>query len=942
VLDKLSAYSYDRVKHLIYTWRAIEATILVSTPEYLDSKPSSFVWQLWRWVISTHVHNPNHVQKEWKALCHTFKQFASGGMMSVGEEAPKTVPGIVRGQIGWKWFELFPWLTLFVGDRIPHKLSLESMGALVQTRDFPHPLLTVAGEQAEIIDFAARLQQVDIPPVIGSYEDGQEVAKRVSKVIGSLDSSPLDYTSSHVSVGFSGEYRQGRSKGGKATAFAADYLADYVETQAEEDRDMRTWTGHRYWTKRGVAPIFTMCRSTRLRNEGFLFGEVQHDDGYSVEEKLSLIEDGLQRYIEPEALPINEPYYGLDPAFPLQLYQLAIEKTIERGYLGSIKPYKTDETLACFKEKLPETLIDARAEMILEPGGKVRFVTMEEWYVNVFVQPIAHFAANLLSHHPILWSAFRRSAKGWDFASHLQSMGEIPDETRQALKSEGFVLNTFDLEAASDNLSPNNCEAQLRGFLSRFTLGIDDRYIEMVLSILFRGRRIHVKWPTLDVDGRRVYEDKVFSTSYGCLMGNSCTKEILCLHSVVMHIRALRELYTTSVPRELIPYVKCLVAGDDIILFSPRALLRITVKKHKEAGEKIQWGKVVSSSIFIFFTEEVITCDIDKMFIGKEAIDLSYDERIHVDAMKMRLLTPYSVGSILNDPTRENPAIGKARAVSRMIEWHTHESVKIVATRLFHRNMGSLINGEDAFSFIPTMFGGLGMPHEIGSQVLADMLFEQADPLYLAIVKELLEGDDYPFWTHALLRTMSCGTTVRGLDTLELELQTMIHADYAMKLYGIKTWHQYAEEIGSRMGIKPEEVTAQAIFRSARKEGRVDADSIFGFLARGQVMRNALLATYAGKPELSVGSNKDRFSPPKVFENFKTMDHGPVSLETSAFYERLVDPMPDFRPVTSYIAQGRHHSPFAGVFVKRDAILDPLNGMEVDLFGRPPREEQYF
>jgi hypothetical protein len=308
------------------------------------------------------------------------------------------LPGGEAGRIGPIWFETLPWLKeayLFQFGRKPSEEFLRRLGILAQTRNFPPPELN---EQRFVKEFRAwkadltRKVQLDPDLVLGFRRAGSAIADHIHNLDFPVRPRP------HISLSASACYDTTRKQGGRSIDFLRGWIKHYVTTHANEEVHDETWFGAPYITRPGIPKAYTMCRVQPLdeRIEDFLTSAYRDEMGANT--YLEALFSGAMSHHQ-----LEEPVFGLDQELPLQMLQYSIEASIEAGYFQG-KPYGQLARIRATDKR-----IIARAHPVCEPGNKVRWVTMEQSFVTVFLQPLAHWLAGILSCYPALKSAFTRS-----------------------------------------------------------------------------------------------------------------------------------------------------------------------------------------------------------------------------------------------------------------------------------------------------------------------------------------------------------------------------------------------------------------------------------------------------------------------------------------------------------------------------------------------------
>jgi hypothetical protein len=914
VVDKISKSSEIRIKHLIYTWRAIEDNCRLSSPMLLHVRKNELIFRLWRWCVCSHTYNPNSVLGTWKKAMLHIRRFVSGDQEQLCP-FPREIPGVKGGRIGFLWFETFPWLWQTFFGLTLDKQSSERVTMLTQTRNFPVPVITAEREKTDILEFQTELQKkrVHIP----------EWIEPVSASIGRdcKDSSPSDLFP-HISVSFSASGEKSRSEGGKGIELLKLFTQRYVYSCPDSSDDNRTWFGKRYWKIKGLPLLYTMCRDSPLdpKFEHFLSSSFRTFDAPNTLMELFL-------YGEDSSKQLEEPIFGLDREFPCQLYQMSLEILIEKGYLGELPPFfdykAVQRGIGSMVGKKP---IPCRAHCVREPGGKIRWVTMEPSYVNVACQPLAHMLAGLLNRVPALYSAFNRSWKAWDFCDMLSIKSP-------SIRQDGWSVGVYDLASASNNLDKGVMEEALRAFFSAvFGGSFVWCYVEIVLSLIFRDRYV-----TIYGDAGRTQILHQFTATNGLLMGNAGTKEILVLASELIHRKV-----KYSLPMGLRPSFVWLIAGDDVGLYSSRKIFEDILSIHRALGHVIQNEKTFHSKKWVPFCQGGIHLDQVKLFWNKRLKDLEYAEHSCTDTIMSRLLVPFGIESLEGNPSARNPVIGKGAALKKLLDYFPRKVLIPMVIRIFHRNMASLLN-KDVMSYLPASIGGYDCPHLIPKEDLWTRIIDEIPPIIYPLFYNIVSEERTPIWIDFLLRRCRMGISPKGLEnpTLDSLIQSY---EAALTLHaGVKayTWTELEQETRASFkerNLDPSLVTAREVrkyaahrklmngYNFAEVVDRSSAIRIFFLVAldkiplsqalpnRGMLKTPSEILTGFHERELSVRMKYD------LSDNKFTLSHEKGLKGYYAFKDWFWGGMKEV------------NSNFGSLYLPRHCYIDSLNAMRIPIW----------
>jgi hypothetical protein len=739
VREKLSRMSYHQVEKLIYLWRGIENAIVLSTPELINKPAPKAMWRIWKWSISTGVHSIAEAIAQWKSAVLHFQHAFAWSDDLAKNLYPRNFPLGFNGHWSTDWLEIAPWMACAQLCEFIPKSVAERIGILLQSRQEPAPDLTLRRAEAE----ADKLKEILTRPTITSGLNLDRLFRQ-AEMIGKVcrADSPIDRP--HVSLNLRGSLELSRSEGGRLNAFLQRWLKMYVKSVPDHDAEARTWFGAPYCLKKGIPKFKTMCRQHALSDEvkDFLSSSFLSEDALGSQVSVQMWELGFGEM--PKCL--DEPMFGLDSELPLQLHQGAIEMAVEDAYLD-ITPQRT----ALVSSGTGRRKIPARGLFICEPGNKVRIVTKEPSYSTVLLQPLQHLLAGYLANLKTLEVAFTRSYKGYDFAKLLHSgVGEEhPDNG----------LGVFDLESASNNLDPTASRAVLYGFLRGLGFEDLDAYFTIVVEWLTRDRIIDFD----EVIEHQQFRRTIMMT-FGSLMGNPLTKEVLSLTLAATQGIVQSELALRSIPPTII-------AGDDVASYCSRKFLDRWMELLVEVGTRINFDRALFSRRLAFFCEEVLVITGRKLFQGRNILDLDYEtESCHADIIKLRLLSPFGKGN-LDELHDTNPCVGKSAALSNALSWYPRKDVRTEAVRRFHREMAKFHPFQDPLVLLPTFLGGYSLPTELSDLEELLLLEDHLDPLLIRVFAAMARSDTLPTWVSRLITRMRTGGGFRGvIDPMEPKL----------------------------------------------------------------------------------------------------------------------------------------------------------------------------
>jgi hypothetical protein len=622
-----------------------------------------------------------------------------------------------------------------------------------------------------------------------------EIGKRVSRYVKASDIP----SQAHLSLSATASYNNARVDGGRVIDFLDWFVRTYVLKPSSNTFTGETWFGSTYREETGLPLFMTMCRAHPLKlminSKGgpTNFLESNFDTPFTI--------PGVDPLYK-----IEEPIFGLDCQTGYQFLQFAIEQGIEQGILKGPR-YKVPGSRLELSGVPPQV----RVSLIGEPGNKVRVITVAHDWETVILQPLGHELAPILSAHPRLTSGFLRSWKGFDFATNLaRRKTPIPDD---------YLFMFGDLEAASDNMTHEYTRAMLHGLLDGANRTMP--FLHLLVDLLTCAHEIREGSP-----GRT---RNLFVSTSGILMGHPGTKEAvsanwllaheiaICLHFAKCDIKSfLRN------PRPLFEEISE-SAGDDFIEAGPMDYLSSVLDAHLILGHRINREKIIITRRAAQYCEEPLILEGKKLTQwDKPLFAVPYDEHCHVDAMKIRLFSPY--GKVTADQPGESlpdPAVGKGQALTRKLEWlpGPWKPLKDILSRRWFLRMGRYAHWNNALCFVPPYLGGAGLPYVPEIEDLVKE-FLHTNKIYGLLCMDVMSGKADGF-TRRLLRCLSTGGEVRGL---EFDIREQAHEQYVMSAL-FAGHYKDLDAIAGESGISVDEVRAMS-----RPKKRALAKSL-GFVA---------------------------------------------------------------------------------------------------------------
>jgi hypothetical protein len=820
------------------------------------------------------------------------------------------------------WYDNFPVLWKIFHHLPFDKRDGENITMLTQTRNFPVLMMNEKLENDEIFEFQSELQKphVEVP----------EWIKDISTSIGLKFS--IENLNPHISASFSASFARTRSQGGKGVEILRLFVKKYVREQSPCTQRASTWFGREFWTQKGVAKFYTMCREAALDTKFNYF----LSSSFRTWDAPGTLGDAQINGIFSEG-KLEEPIFGLDREFPPQLHQLCIEECISEGYLGNLPPYFEADALANMETLIGNKPIPARAHCVSEPGGKRRWITMEPSYVNMACQPLAHILAGLLTQRPTLYSAFNRSWKAWDLADAM-SMRGIEN------KMANWAVWVYDLTSASNNLDRYVNKAAIEYLLSSVFGGtLIYVYAKIIISLLFRDRFI------------TIYKDETpnsgilhtFTATNGLLMGNAATKEILVLCSEIVQIRALRILKHTVHHKVL-----WLIAGDDVGGYGPRRYFEMVKQIHRSLGNVIKDEKTFSSKIWVPFCQGSLFIQGIKLFHSKRLMKLNYDENCCTDTIMSRLLVPFGLESLEANPTAKNPVIGKGAALKKVLDYYPRKEKIDMVISIFHRNMGSLLS-RDPFTFLPSSIGGYDCPHNIPMTELLERIETLVPNVFYPLFGQLTKRERTPIWVSMLLRRARTGISSRGIEnpTLDPLIQSYEYALTECAQVKHYTWSELEQRVMDLyidQGRNPLDIHPRDIRKMAKKMDLMNGFDFADILDRSSALRIFFLVAMDEIPLSTAIPRRGRMSSPsEILKDFASHElrerikYDYITTLSSQFTDQAV--LEGYKAFKVWFngGMGKIDTDFGNRYLPRTSYTDSLNGMSVPIWKPRKDDEPY-
>jgi len=688
VAEKICALDKDGLKRLSNAIEAINDNLITSTPENLNKfygMPEYI--KLMSWAYSLGTFSTDRLCKQWKKFSTLLKWKALDSQTPLPER-PDDFPGFGSEQefpateLPALWAALCPWLTSVWTRGVMSKHEATRLQHLVTGRNFP-----AGGQRTRDTSLRKHAETLIHTPSALS-DDRIAILRRLSVLIGrsiKRNLPPKTKSEGHLSLTSSASIDSPVKDGGRAAEVSEKFRA-WATRISDEDTESVTWFGQPYRLISGMPVWTTMCRESPVYDSTKVFADSAEDF-----------------ILDFENFKYQDPLYGLDSATGFQILQWSIEMCIQDDILaGSF--YKSENVL-----RKGGTVPSIRASTIGEPGAKSRVVTVGEDILTMVLQPFSHHLLGVVKTHPSVTTGLTRGWQGYEWVKRLRNVSPVPNQTTYFLSS--------DLTTATDFCTHEGSRAMFEGFLEG--IGEQSPYLRACAELLCSGR-------IYETD----LEDFLDSeTVRGVLMGDPGAKFVLTMHNLCAEwesfIRYHLGMMETS-DAEFLRHLKrsrgapakrwrhFVCSGDDHLAQGPIEYLRRITTNHALNGMSVSWPQNFISSRGAYYCEEMIlTVNLDSSEIWGVDTPLhqrNYQSHPHIDAMKVRLLSPCAKEHEGKD--EPNPAIGKARQIHGMLAWlgGGFEAIVPMVSARYEQRMKTFLPANRALRYLPIKLGGLGVP----------------------------------------------------------------------------------------------------------------------------------------------------------------------------------------------------------------------------------------
>jgi len=747
VCDKIAASGLDSLKRVSNCVEAVKDNLCTSSPDLVRGFADSPEYKkLIHWATCLAAHRSDRVTKEWKKFSALLKWMALKSE-TAAPEIPQDFPGF-HGT--WKvpelppfWCKLVPWLGPVTVRGVNTKDEATRLCHITSSRGFP------AGDrvtrQESLVKHSANLHRTfPITEVRG------KILERLAYFVGKLcleRTRDNDLKSGgHLSLTSNASLDSSVKDGGRAQEVSVMYRS-WAAVCPNQEVLGTTWFGQPYWEIPEVPRWQTMCRSERTH-------KVTDEAGES-DDRLNLDFDNFK---------LSDPLFGLDHKTGFQLLQWSIEEGISQGILGGSKSWSDQDPLRLTGSVFPSI----RPSAIGEPGAKSRVVTVAEGWLTIFLQPWCHHIVEMLRQHPSNTSGLTRGWQLYEWVKRLTKVSQPP---------EVYFLSS-DLTTATDFCVHEYSLAMLKGF-HRGIERESDRYFGVCAELLCSARTY---------EGLAIEEFFDEPTTAAILMGDPGAKPVLTLHNNCAEYEAFLRWHWNMLDADDETFFERLrqsngppacswrcfaCSGDDHFGQGPKSYLSCITRCHEKNGMSVSWPQNFISRRGGFYCEEMlVTVGLRPDQIWRRDVplrDVPYEEQPHIDAMKVRLLSPCAKEHEGKD--EPNPAIGKARQMHGMLAWlgGNWTALRPIFSARWERRMKAFLPPVQV-RYLPVQLGGIEAPAYHLSMTEVRVILRALPEYHQWAIKQVLDGTATPLLRRALA-SFSTNARARGISSDLIEDQ---------------------------------------------------------------------------------------------------------------------------------------------------------------------------
>jgi len=433
--------------------------------------------------------------------------------------------------------------------------------------------------------------------------------RRVLKICASLRGGTRNVLGPHLSISRSGSYGYSQKNGGKAaeTLLALNEILNEVPDSDEMCSESCP-----------AGPIRFFAGLCRWQSIAIFAGEKDIPDTLAIK---------WMTPMEKTIVDRPPPLYGMGPSTGLMTY------------------YTAWRCMIIAIEKEPPLV---RQETVREPGGKARIITASSWWLPILQQPYVHGIGEILAYHPSAHSVFKRQDQAWQALKNFQKL-------RIAKLPLGYAVLSSDFKSATDSIPFEVQKVCLEELNEQFGTK-RSAFLEDLI-----GTRIILNEKRM----------RLFKSTRGILMGEPLSKIILVLSILgseeYVYSDYVRESPWRTYTKKIAPWRCFHIGGDDHIAVGPLTYLKRLTKFAKSIGFIVSPSKHIMSRTAVTYTEKMLYFKGKILNLPIGEVNRRIDESIFVDSIKTRLLSPFV--KALESRDDRNSAIGKAKSLSRSIQW---------------------------------------------------------------------------------------------------------------------------------------------------------------------------------------------------------------------------------------------------------------------------------
>lgn len=748
-------------------WLAIEDCLLASSQDLTNSERGLLIKSMWKSLFATAIYSQAEATKLWKsfALWARVTALRSETRQAFLSECrqwdcPVVKPDLPLPKVPFvsNLGKFFPnwWFTRVIRDGVSSKSDMTLLSHLISTRGLPPPTQKVADRAMEKWEHT----------LTSSFQPSNDITVQTAYTLGLVMRSRWQsalrkesYTSAmHVSMSNTGSLDCPRSLGGRAK---------------EVSQRLREFLNQ----KRNLSFIFFDDKEYNISSDRKVGCQLFCD-----------LEDGELGSVEPGDGALFTGRKGYGTCTGSQIFVLALLTGISDGYL--IADYSTTKTnlggtvpvidFRTIKVLRPPPI---RASSVPEPGGKSRIVSVAPWWLTVVLQPFGHGLKSYCSKVGTASAGLHAAYQGYEFAKAVARMS--PD-----MWNDDFCIKQSDLETATDFVNQEKAYAAVSGFLGDLS---KDPYTAFATRLLLSPRTI------VSPTG----EAKV--TVRGALMGDPGTKGVLTVLSTISAIYAEAAYISRKEGRDLQDLLNndfllqgrrvrefiFANAGDDLTGLGPAPLLRLISKGQAGMDLVVSIEKDSISKIGAFYCEEPLYIKVKNPY-GAVLSNSTYNDHIHVDALKMRLISPET--KLSDNRDESNPVFGKAGMLAKKLAWsfpisnvNVEEFSDWILRRFVYR-FQKFLSG-DLREFLPAPLGGIGLFSKRYSLDALTRILSSCSIEHLNVIYGLLSEPSLFKDVKRILSRVASNRFSRGYRFEELKL-----SEIALLYYEMGGWDRTTEE----------------------------------------------------------------------------------------------------------------------------------------------------